>query len=220
MFGRRRCPSPDQALRIFPALWVGAQAHMLSNALSQVGAFVRRRPEAAEDLLAYFAAHLHQQVAPRQPLVSLADELRCVLAVIGIERARLGGRLRLEVACTPESLAARVPSLVLQPLVENAVRHGIGRRPQGGRVRISARVTREVLHLAVSDDGPGVRRPLPSRGRAGWGLLGVRMRLVALCGSSARLRLLGREGAGTIAAISMPAVFVAEDSARAGARLP
>ncbi len=220
MFGRRRCPSPDQSLRIFPALWAGAQAHMLSNALSQVGAFVRRRPEAAEDLLAYFAAHLRHQFAPRQPLVSLADELRSVLAVIGIERARLGGRLRLEVACTPESLAAQVPSLVLQPLVENAVRHGIARRPQGGRVRISARVTGEVLHLVVSDDGPGVRRPLVPCGRAGLGLAGIRMRLVALCGSSARLRLLSREGAGTMAAISMPAVFVAEDSARATARLP
>lgn len=217
MSGQRRRPNPDRVLRIFPALQAGAQAHMLSNALSQVGAFLRRRPEAAEDLLAYLAAHLRHQVAPRLPLVSLADELRAVLAVIGIERVRLGGRLRLEVACTPESLVAQVPSLVLQPLVENAVRHGIARRPQGGRVRISARVTGKVLHLVVSDDGPGVRRPLVSHGRAGWGLAGVRMRLVALCGSSARLRLLGREGAGAIAAISLPAVFVAEDPARATA---
>lgn len=207
MSDRRRRPSLDQALRVFPALWAGAQAHMLSNALGQVGAFLRRRPEAAEDLLAYLAAHLRHQFTPRQPLVSLADELRFVLAVIGIERARLGSRLRLEVACTPKSLAAQIPSLVLQPLVENAVRHGIARRPQGGRVRISARVTGAVLHLAVSDDGPGVRRPLASSGNTGWGLVGARMRLVALCGSSARLRLLSREGAGTLAAISMPAVF-------------
>lgn len=208
MSGRRRCPIPDRALRTFPALQAGAQAHMLSNALSQVGAFLRRRPEAAEDLLAYLAAHLRHQLDPRPPLVSLADELRAVFTVIGIERARLGGRLRLEVACTPESLNARIPSLVLQPLVENAVRHGIARRPQGGRVRISARVTAGTLHLVVSDDGPGVRRPLVSHGRAGWGLAGVRMRLVALFGSSARLRLLGREGAGAMAAISLPAVLI------------
>jgi len=208
MAGQRRCPNPDRVLRIFPALHASAWAHMLSNALSQVGSFLRRRPEAAEDLLAYLADHLRHQVAPRPPLVSLADELRAVLVVIGIERARLGGRLRLEVACTPQALTAQIPSLVLQPLAENAVRHGIARRPQGGRVRISARVTGNVLHLVVSDDGPGVRRPLVSSGGAGWGLAGVRMRLVALCGSSARLRLIGREGAGTIAAISIPAVFI------------
>ncbi|MDQ7839407.1 MAG: histidine kinase [bacterium] len=208
MSGHRRGPNQDRVLRIFPALQSGAWAHMLSNALSLVGALLRRRPEAAEDLLAYLADHLRHQVAPRLPLVSLADELRAVLVVIGIERARLGGRLRLEVACTPQSLVAQVPSLVLQPLVENAVRHGIARRPQGGRVRISARVTGKVLHLVVSDDGPGVRRPLVSCGRAGWGLVGVRMRLVALCGSSARLRLLGRDGAGAMAAISIPAVFL------------
>lgn len=205
---RRRCPNPDRVLRIFPALQAGAQAHMLSNALSLVGTFLRRRPEAAEDLLAYLADYLRRQVSPRLPLVSLADELRAVLVVIGIERARLGGRLRLEVTCTPQSLTVQVPSLVLQPLVENAVRHGVARRPQGGRIRISARVTGKFLHLVVSDDGPGVRRPLVSCGRAGWGLVGVRMRLVALCGSSARLRLLGRDGAGAMAAISIPAVFI------------
>lgn len=208
MAGRRRCPNPDRALCVFPVLQAGAQAHMLSNALSQVGAFLRRRPQAAEDLLAYLADHLRRQASPRQPMVSLAEELRAVLAVIGIERARMGGRLRLEVACTPDSLKAQIPSLVLQPLVENAVRHGIARRPQGGRVRISARVRGKVLHLVVSDDGPGVRRPLVSCGRAGWGLAGVRARLVAFFGSSVRLRLLGREGAGAMAAISMPAVFL------------
>lgn len=208
MAGQRQRPKPDRALRIFPALQAGAWAHMLSNALGLVGTFLRRRPEVAEDLLAYLADHLRHQVAPRPPLVSLADELRAVLVVIGIERARLGGRLRLEVECTPQALTAQIPSLVLQPLVENAVRHGIARRPQGGRVRISARVTGEVLHLVVSDDGLGIRRPLVSCGRDGWGLSGVRMRLVALCGSSARLRLLGREGAGAIQAISMPAVFI------------
>lgn len=208
MAGQDRFPPQARDVRALPSLQAGAQAHMLSNTLSLVGAFLRRRPEAAEDLLAYLADHLRHQVSPRMPLVSLADELRAVLVVIGIERARLGGRLRLEVVCTPESLVAQVPSLVLQPLVENAIRHGIARRPEGGLVRISARISGELLHLVVSDDGPGVRRPLASCGRTGWGLVGIRMRLVALCGSSARLRFLSREGVGAMAAISLPAVFV------------
>ncbi len=218
----RRRPSrvPDQSLRGFHALHSGAQAHMLSNALSQVCAFLRRRPEAAEDLLAFIAAHLRDLALPRRPLVSLSDELRSTLAVIGIERARLGSRLRLEVACTPESLAAQVPSLVLQPLVENAVRHAVAGRASGGRIRISARVTRGFLHLAVSDDGPGVARPLVSCGRAGFGLTGARMRLIALCGPLARFRLLGRPGAGALAAISMPAFFGAGQPAGDPARLP
>jgi two-component system LytT family sensor kinase len=183
-----------------------AQAHLLANVLSLISALSRRRPEAAEDLLAYVAAYLRMHLMPVRPLVCLSDEIRMVLTFVGVERARLGGRLRLEIACAPEALAALVPPLALQSLVENAIRHGIARRAGGGCVRLLARVSGDRLHIAVTDDGPGVRRPVSPGGPTGWGLTGLRLRLEALWGSSARLRLLARPGAGTLAALSLPVI--------------
>lgn len=202
MRGMAPRPGTVHALRVFPALHTGAQIHTLANTLSAAGALLRRRPDAAEDLLALLVSYLRDLLALGRPLVPLADELRMALTFIGVERARLGSRLRLEVACTPESLAALVPSLVLHPLVENAIRHGIARRPMGGRIRILGRTAEGMLHLAVADDGPGVRRTAAS----GWGLTGVRLRLAALWGPAARLRILCGPEAGTLAAISVPRV--------------
>lgn len=204
--GRR--PASARALRVFLPLHTGTQLHALANTLSTAGALLRRRPEAAEDLLAQMVTHLRGLLALTRPLVPLADELRLVLTFIGVERVRMGGRLRLEVACTAESLATFVPPLVLQPLVENAIQHGIARRPMGGRVRILGRMAGGMLHLAVVDDGPGLRRPLTVARGTGWGLTGVRLRLEALWGPAARVRILGRPDRGTIAAISLPALAV------------
>lgn len=197
----------DRALRLFPALHAGAQIHLLANTLSTAGALMRRRPDVAEDLLAQFVTYLRELLGTTRPLVPLTEELRLVFALIGVERARMGGRLRLEVACTAESRDAFVPPLVLQPLVENAIRHGIARRPMGGRVRILGRVAGATLHLAVVDDGPGLRRAQAAGSGTGWGLSSVRLRLAALCGPTARLRLLGRPDRGTLAAISLPALL-------------
>ncbi len=197
-----------RALRLLPTLHSQAQMHLLANTLSLVGALLRRRPETAEDLLSQMATYVRNQIADPRPLVPLAEELRLVFTFVGVERARMGGRLRLEVACAPESLGALVPPMVLQPLVENAVRHGIAGRPAGGRIRIQARVTGPFLHLAVVDDGQGLRRPMSSTRQAGWGLAGVRLRLAALWGSTARLRVLALAGGGTLAAISLPVATV------------
>jgi two-component system LytT family sensor kinase len=160
----------------------------------------------AEELMVQMAAFLRSQITGSRPLTSLSDELRLVLAFVGVERARLGGRLRLEIACTPESLEMLVPSMVLQPLVENAIRHGIATRLHGGCIRIQARVTGSILHMVVADNGPGVRRPLVRAGETGWGLAGIRLRLAALWGADARLRLLAIRSRGTLAAVSLPAM--------------
>ncbi len=194
--------------------------HLLANTLSLVGALLRRRPETAEDLLSHIATYLRNQIADPRPLVPLAEELRLVLTFMGVERARMGGRLRLEIACAPESLGTLVPPMVLQPLVENAIRHGIAGRAAGGRIRIQARVTGTFLHLAVVDDGTGLRRPMPSTRQAGWGLAGVRLRLAVLWGSTARLRVLALAGGGTLAAISLPVVAVPPRGVRTAKHSP
>jgi sensor histidine kinase YesM len=180
---------------------------MLANALSTVGALVRRRPEAAEDLLAEISDLLRRTVGPAAPLIPLADELRLALSFVGLQRARLGGRLRLEVSLPPEALRILIPPCILQPLLENAVIHGVAQRAAGGHVRVIGRIAGDVLHLAVVDNGPGIRRPLFIGRRHGWGVTGVRIRLAALWNTRARVRLLGRPGVGTIAAISTPVLF-------------
>lgn len=189
--------------RILPPVDARAHAHMLANALSLVSALLRRHPGAAEDLLAYLADHARSHLSPVRPLVPLEDEMRNVLALVGVERARMGGRLRLQVDCSQAALQTLVPPLVLQPLVENAMRHGVAMRAAGGLVRISARVTGGYLHMAVADDGVGLCRA-PGSGRTGWGLLVTRLRLASLWGESARLRVLSRPGHGTLAAVSLP----------------
>ena len=214
MKARARRPGTVYALHAFPMLQTGAQLHTLANILSAAGALLRRRPAAAEDLVAHLVAYLRDLLGLRRPLIPLADELRLALTFIGLERVRMGSRLRLEVTCTPESLAALVPPLVLHPLVENAVRHGIACRPKGGRIRILGRTATGTLHLAVSDDGPGMRRTAAARGAAGWGLTGVRLRLASLWGPAARLRILCGPEAGTMAIISLPLMAPATPSGR------
>lgn len=198
-----RSAAAARSLRMVPALSAAAQAHALANALSLVAAVVARRPQVAEDLLSCIAGYVRPQFRPPRPLVCLADELRAVLAYVAIERARLGSRLRLEVACPPDTAGALVPPFSLQPLVENAIRHGVARSITGGRVRISARIRGRDLLLAVADDGPG--RGHAVGGVPGWGLVGLRLRLDALYGAPARLRILSRAGRGTIAAVRVPA---------------
>ncbi len=204
---RGRMASTDAAMRFLPVFQGRTQLHVLANALSTVGALIRRRPEIAEDLLGEFAGYLRQFIGTTRPLVPLAEELRLTLTFVAVHRARLGGRLRMEVAVSPEAMGALVPPCILQPLVENAILHGIAGRPTGGRVRITGRIGRGMLHIAVADDGLGPRRPFAGGIRTGWGLTSVRLRVAALWNTQARVRLLGRPGLGTLVSVSMPAVI-------------
>jgi LytS/YehU family sensor histidine kinase len=197
-------------VRLLPALNARAQTHLVANMLGLVGSLLRRRPIAAEDLLAHLAHYLYAQMGQRRPLVPLAEEVQAALSYLGIERARLGSRLRVDVACDDAALCALVPALVLQPLVENAVRHGVARKPGGGCVRVRARISGGRLLLVVSDDGQGLSRERSRHRRDGWGLSGVRLRLAALWGTHARLRVLSCPGSGTIAAITVPVPAVSE----------
>jgi two-component system LytT family sensor kinase len=168
-----------------------------------VSALIRRRPEAAEELLAEVSKVLRRMMGAPASLLPLSDELRLAMSFVGLQRARMGGRLRFEVALPPEALGVLVPACTLQPLIENAIIHGIASQPAGGHIRVIGRITGGMLHVAVIDNGAGLQRPLDVR-RSGWGLTGVRVRLAILWGARARLRLLGRPGVGTIAAISAP----------------
>lgn len=206
--------SPKTPIRLLPAAQSGASAHQVANALCLVAGMLRRRPETAEELLAHVADQARRGAAGQRPLETLSAELSRVMAHVAIERARLGGRLRLEVRCDPDTMELLLPPLVLQPLVENAIAHGVSLRPKGGSVRLSARRRGPMLHMAVCDDGPGLRREEDQTPREpvrwGHGIPGIRIRIAALCGPRARLRVLSRPGRGTLAALTLPVVRMEE----------
>ncbi|MEL6616081.1 MAG: histidine kinase [Bacteroidota bacterium] len=135
--------------------------------------------------------------------IPLAEELDFVRRYLDVERIRFGDRLQTDVEADPDALSARVPPLLLQPLVENALRHGVLSREDGGSVRVEARRVGERLLLRVEDDGSGPPSASGARG-PGVGLVNVRARLEAAFGGGATLRLDRRDGGGTVARIDAP----------------
>ena len=117
------------------ALRAQISPHFIYNALAAVAAFIHSRPEEARELLIEFSEFIRYAFARQRPYVTLADELQYVEKYLRLEQARFGERLRVRVQVDPEVLHAVVPVLSLQPLVENAVRHGVESRP-GGRARV------------------------------------------------------------------------------------
>jgi signal transduction histidine kinase len=134
------------------------QPHFLFNALNAVAMLVRRdRKQEAIDVVVGFGELLRYVLNESGTLdVSLDEELGFVRRYLDIERVRLGDRLRVTIDVDPEAERALVPNLLLQPLVENALKHGIVVRPEGGALRIGARRAGTVLRVEVEDDGPGV----------------------------------------------------------------
>ena len=115
--------------------------------------------------------------AGRSRRVTLRQELDSLELYLGTERLRLGERLRLEYAIEPEALEGLIPSLLLQPLLENSLKYAVSAREQGGRVRIEGRVRAGMLEVSVGDDGPGLREDLGPQEMRGVGLRNTRERL-------------------------------------------
>lgn len=138
------------------ALRAQISPHFIYNALAAVAAFIHSRPEEARELLIEFSEFIRYAFARQRPYVTVADELQYVEKYLRLEQARFGERLRVRVQVDPEVLQAVVPVLSLQPLVENAVRHGVESRPEGGLVSIEGRDLGADVELRVSDDGAGI----------------------------------------------------------------
>jgi two-component system LytT family sensor kinase len=189
------------------ALRAQISPHFIYNALTAVASFIHSRPEEARDLLIEFADFIRYAFARQRPYVTVADELRYVERYLRLEQARFGARLRVSVQVDPEVLQAVVPVLSLQPIVENAVRHGVEVRPEGGLVRIEARDLGADVVLRVHDDGDGIdsesaRVALTGRG-PGIGLGNVHGRLLMTFGSEYGLSVAGN-GDGTTVEMTVP----------------
>ncbi|ESQ91518.1 histidine kinase [Asticcacaulis sp. AC460] len=176
------------------------QPHFLFNALNAISALVRSEPVKAERMIARLGELLRLSIdGHRGQESSLGDELDFTEAYLAIEEARLGDRLTVIRNIAPEALTATVPSLLLQPLVENAIRHGIAGLPQGGTVTITAAITDACLHITVSDDGAGAASVTE-----GVGMANTRRRLTRLYGERQSLTIDTAPGQGFRVKVKVP----------------
>ncbi len=179
------------------------EPHFLFNTLANVDSLIEGDPALARQLLARLSDWLRLALQrTRSEHASLGDELDLLENYLHILQIRFGERLRWQFA-VPESARARAfPPMLLQPLVENAVRHGIEPQLGGGEIRIESHETPGGWQIVVSDSGVG----LPAQPREGAGLVNIRARLSSLFGANADLSLQGAPGQGTTATLNLPAL--------------
>jgi signal transduction histidine kinase len=181
--------------------------HFLFNTLHTISALMHRDTEAADAMLARLSDLLRltlDRVGTQQ--VSLKDELDFLQKYLDIERTRFGDRLQVSLDIDPDTLDASVPNLVLQPLVENALRHGIGPRIGGGRVEIVARRDGSQLRMVVRDNGQGLSTDAMNAFNTGVGVSNTRSRLEHLYGGRHRFDFQTPEGGGLTVTIVIPFV--------------
>jgi two-component system, LytTR family, sensor kinase len=184
--------------------------HFLFNTLNAISALMHRDVEAADQMLAKLSDLLRMALDQRGGQeVSLKDELEFLQKYLEIEEARFGDRLSVTFDIAPETLDAQVPNLLLQPLVENSIRHAVAVRIEPGCIEIRARQAGESLELVVRDNGPGMP---PSRVAApgkGVGLANTRSRLERLYGANHQLLFSEPPGGGLMVTVTIP--FKADD---------
>ena len=180
------------------------QPHFLFNTLNTIAELVHQQPEAAErmitDLSHLLRETLHAGLVDRVPL---EQELQLLDRYVEIQRARFGDRLTVDVVIDDEATkSALVPSLLLQPLVENSIKHGIGARAGAGRIDIAVSRSGDTLVIEIRDDGRGLG---DAEIKDGLGLGNCRSRLQTLYGTSNyRLDMLNRESGGVVVRIALP----------------
>ena len=175
--------------------------HFLFNTLNAISALVHEDADLADRMIARLGdllrstlemAHLHE--------VSLRQEIEFIRPYLEIEQARMGERLLINLKIDPGVLDAQVPSLLLQPLVENAIRHGIAPRAEPGCIQVIARREASWLRVEVSDDGPG----LAMASKEGVGLANTRARLRQLYSDAHRFEMHNGTGRGLTVRVTIP----------------
>lgn len=178
------------------------QPHFLFNALHSISALMHRNVEAADEMIAQLGDLLRLSLERKNVQEApLRDELAVLAPYLNILRIRFGDRLCIGVDVDPGLLDATVPLFLLQPLVENAIRHGIDRRAGAGRIEIRARSVDDSIEIKVADDGAGLSQ---TGFREGIGLSNIRSRLEQLYGSRGSMSLNGSPDTGTEVAVKIP----------------
>jgi two-component system, LytTR family, sensor kinase len=177
--------------------------HFLFNTLNTIGVLMRQDVEAANRMIVRLSGLLRVALANSGTQeIPLRDELEFLRNYLEIEQTRFHDRLSVVIDADPATLDAKVPNLILQPLVENAVRHGIAPRATAGRIEVRAARHNGKVELSVCDNGRGLSGD--DRPGTGIGLANTRARLEKLYGAEARFELVDAPGGGAVATISLP----------------
>ena len=190
--------------------------HFLFNTLNSITSLVRSKPELAREMIVKLANILRILLKDREAFVPFAEELAFTDDYLDIEVVRFGEKLRVVKEIAAETLGVVVPSMLLQPLLENSIKHGLEPRIDGGTVTLRSRITEQGrLLVEVEDDGVGMAPERPvggARGEqivrpgTGIGMRNVRERLQVLYGESAEVEIESRPGRGTKVKLLMPVI--------------
>jgi two-component system LytT family sensor kinase len=186
--------------------------HFLFNTLNSITSLVRSKPELAREMIVKLANILRVLLKDREAFVPFSEELAFTDDYLDIEVVRFGSKLRVVKEIAAETLHIVVPSMLLQPLIENSIKHGLEPRIGGGTVTLRSRIVDGRLELEVEDDGVGMapERSLPSpvsglvRPGTGIGMRNVRERMEVLYGNEAHVSIESRPGRGTKVLLVMP----------------
>jgi sensor histidine kinase YesM len=181
------------------------EPHFMYNTLNAIAGLVRdRRHDEALSMIVGLSEFLRRATEDsHRSQVTLGEEVDYLRRYLQIQQARFGDRLRIRLDVPPELLRATVPNLLLQPLAENAIQHGIARRVQGGTLSVSAARRDGDLHLTIQNDGPARAGNLPAE-HAGVGLANLRTRLKILHGDRSELQLNHLEAGGAEVLVRLP----------------
>lgn len=203
------------------ALQAQIRPHFLFNVLNTIISFSRTDVEKARELLVQLASFFRKSLSYRENWITVQDEIEYVQTYLALEKARMGDKLKVRLGLDPKAMGQRIPVLTLQPLVENAVLHGIGPSEDGGTVAIRVRRVQGEIRVSIMDSGVGMTterlRAVLEEGfsqNLGIGLSNVNERMLSLYGPRYRLRIRSRPGVGTAVRLRIPLQY---DSTAAGA---
>jgi two-component system LytT family sensor kinase len=182
--------------------------HFLFNTLNSISSLVRFDPEMARNVISKLATILRRLLNSTDSFVPLREEVEFIDNYLDIEVVRFGNdKLRVVKELDPASLDVMVPSMLLQPLVENSIKHGLASMVEGGSIYLRSRLAEETLIIEVEDDGVGMAATTgearTTRG-AGIGMANISERLQVLYGDTARMTIDSHEGKGTLVRIRLP----------------
>jgi two-component system LytT family sensor kinase len=185
--------------------------HFLFNTLTSISSLIRTQPDTARMLIAKLSGLLRRLLRSTDHFVTLREELESIDEYLQIEVVRFGPRLKVDKQISPETLDVIVPSMILQPLVENSIKHGLSRKVGGGRITIATMLRDRHSIIEVRDDGLGMTEErLEHALGGGIGLSNVNERLQTIYGAHYHLKLTSVPGQGTCVRVEIPELSVAE----------
>ena len=185
--------------------------HFLFNTLTSISSLIRSQPDTARTLITKLSALLRRLMRSHQHFVTLREELESIDEYLDIEVARFGPKLQVRKEIDPSTTDVIVPSMILQPLVENSIKHGLTRKMEPGTIVIRSRREHGRAVIEVEDDGMGfLLERLDAPMASGIGLANVRERLRVIYGATYQLTLTSQPGLGTTARIEVPELLAVE----------